>query len=176
VQPNDPLWTDLATTITAIAALLISLLSLFLSWKQHSLTSTQERRRKPALMPDYLEGYFSVAEAARSRTYHIRIAVRNPTDTDNSVARVELGIGYRLPDGSRVMARIPVAPSDGGEALSVPQRIAAHETVAGWYRFVVDGNLIAGRVIDSYAIEMTDSHEQLTAVTPLLLSERSDVR
>ncbi|QNO26382.1 hypothetical protein EEB18_016700 [Sphingopyxis sp. OPL5] len=116
----------------------MSAASLFFSWKRHALAHDQERRRRPALVPDYLEGYYSTGETTSERTYHIRIAVRNTSDSANAVARIELGISYRLIDGTTVAARIPAAEIQRENDFSVPRLIEAHETVAGWCRFVID--------------------------------------
>lgn len=141
------------------------------------LAEAQDRRREPKLLPEYLSGHFSTDAATGARTYHVHLAIRNPTDSDNAVARIEFNLIYRLPDGTLITARVAAA-NDGtqGPTLSVPQRIGAHETVAGWCAFVVDAAVIAGRHIEGYTVELNDSHGQLTSVTPLILSERKHVR
>ena len=177
MQPDAPIWTDIATTVAAIAALLISLVSLHYSRKGMALAEAQDRRRQPKLLPEYLAGHFSTDMATGSRTYHVQLAIRNQTDSDNAVARVELNLTYRLPDGTLITARVP-ASNDGtqGTRLPVPQRIGAHETIAGWCAFTVDAAVITGRHIEGYTVELNDSHGQLSNVTPLILSERKDVR
>lgn len=171
--PDAPTWTDSATAIAALAALLISLISLHYSRKGLVLAEAQDRRRQPKLLPEYLSGHFSTDTETGTRTYHFHLAICNPTDSDNSVARIELNLTYRLPDGTLMTAR--VAAANNGEqnpGLPVPQRVGAHETVAGWSEFTVDGALISERHIEGYTVELSDSHGQLTSVTPLILSER----
>lgn len=177
MPPDAPTWTDSATAIAALAALLISLVSLHYSRKGLVLAEAQDRRRQPKLLPEYRSGYFSTDAVTGARNYHFHVAICNPTDSDNSVARIELNLTYRLPDGTLITAR--VAAVDNGQqnpGLPVPQRVGAHETVAGWLEFAVDGDLITEHHIEGYTLELTDSHGQLTSVTPLILSERNDVR
>lgn len=177
MPPDAPAWTDIATVVAAVAALLISLVSLHYSRKSWVLAEVQDRRRQPKLLPEYLSGYFSTNADTGARTYHIQLAIRNPTDSDNSVARVELNLTYRLADETLITARV-AATNDGAQdpRLPVPQRIEAHETVAGWYAFAVDAAVIARRHVEAYTVELSDSHGQLASVTPLILSERNDVR
>lgn len=177
MPPDAPTWTDIATAGAALVALLISLVSLHYSRKGLVLAEVQDRRRQPKLFPEYLSGYFSTDATTGARTYHVNLAIRNPTDSDNAVARIELNLTYRLPDNTLITARVAAA-NDGAQRpiLSVPQRVGAHETVAGWCAFVVDPAVIAGRQMEGYTVELNDSHGQLTSVTPLILSERNDVR
>ncbi|MES1985898.1 MAG: hypothetical protein V4461_13185 [Pseudomonadota bacterium] len=177
MQPDASTWTDIATAVAAIAALLISLVSLHYSRKGMVLAEAQDRRRQPKLLPEYLSGHFSTDGATGARTYHMQLAIRNPTDSDNAVARIELNLTYRLPDGTLITARVPPSNSGAqGTSLSVPQRVGAHETIAGWCAFAVDAAVIANRHIEGYMVELNDSHGQLSSVTPLILSERKDVR
>lgn len=174
---NAPPWTDIATAAAALAALLISLVSLHYSRKGLVLAEAQDRRRQPKLLPEYLSGHFSTDPVTGGRTYNLELAIRNPTDSDNAVARIELNLTYRLTDGTLIIARVAAANDRAQRpVLSVPQRVGAHETVAGWCAFAVDTGVIAGRQIEGYVVELNDSHGQLTSVTPLILSERKDVR
>lgn len=141
------------------------------------LAEAQDRRREPKLLPEYLSGHFVTDAVTGVRTYRFHLAIRNQTDSDNSVARIELNLAYRLPDGMLITARMAAVNSGvQNPSLSVPQRVGAHETVAGWLEFTVDGALISERHIEGYTVELNDSHGQLTSVTPLILSERKDVR
>ncbi len=159
----------------AVIALLFSFASLFFSWKQHLLSHAQERRRRPLLIAEYLEGHFETDRISCARTCYFRLGVRNPSDSDNALARLELAIHYRLEDGTKIVARIAVSEPPDGMGLVIPQRVGAHEAIAGWCRFELGTALPAGRHIDTYLIEITDSHGLLAVVEPILLSERADV-
>lgn len=58
MPPDAPTWTDSATAVAALAALLISLVSLHYSLKGLVLAEAQDRRRQPKLLPEYLSGCF----------------------------------------------------------------------------------------------------------------------
>ncbi|WP_447753318.1 hypothetical protein [Sphingopyxis fribergensis] len=160
----------------AIAALLLSFVSLIFSWRQHLLSHAQDRRRKPLLIGEYLEGFFKTDEVSRARTCHFKLAVRNPSDSDNALARLELAVHYQLEDGTKIVARVAASEAAVEGRLAIPQRVGAHETIAGWSQFDLGAAVASGRQIDSYRIEITDSHSQLAAVAPILLSERADAR
>lgn len=168
--------TDQVNAGVALVALLFSMVSLYFSWTQHRLAREQEARRKPDLIPDYREGYFTVDPATRARTFHVRLSVSNPTDTDNSVVRIELAIQYRLTDGPSLAVRLPQLDDTAGSGFIIPVRVAAHDAVAGWCRFRLDVGLIGRGAVDSYLVELTDSHGQVLTAQPLLLSEREIAR
>ena len=170
MNPVESFWTEQAI---AIAALLLSVVSLHFSWKQHRLAHVQDLRRKPLLVAQYLEGHLKTDRDARSRSYRFKLSVSNPSDTDNALARIELAVHYCLANGNKMVARVAAAEAIHAD-LAVPQRIGAHETLAGWCGFESNAGLSPGHHIDAYIIEVTDSHGEIAVVAPILLSERGD--
>ena len=80
------------------------------------------------------------------------VSVTNPTDINNSIARVELQITYLLSNDVKAICRIPhnqeLAEKDRtGEpqeasVFSIPSRIDAHQTLLGWFLFFLDDSVI----------------------------------
>lgn len=162
-------WPEIVTAIAAVIALVLSIFSIHYARASLSLAKEQDRRRLPKLTSGFLQGYYT-ADRTGNRVYRIEISVSNPSDSDNALARAELRLTYRLQDGTEMTARLSQAGSDG--QLRLPMRIAAHEAVAGWCHFQVPPAIVAGNMIDQYVVELTDTHDQITSVTPLILSER----
>jgi hypothetical protein len=58
--------------------------------------------------------------------------------------------------------------------LSVPIRIDAHQTIAGWSYFQIDESLLEGASIDGYPLVATDSHGYPVSVEPIIVREFSN--
>lgn len=174
---NAPNWTDIATAtaaITAIVAILLSIFSLYYARGSFALAKAQDRRREPKLSAEFVHGDYVAESATGSRLYRIHVSIGNPSDSDNAIRRAEFRLTYRLSGNAEMAARFPQAKGEG--QLQLPVRIAAHETVAGWCEFAVPREVIEGNRIEGYEVELSDTHDQITAVTPLLLSERPSDR
>lgn len=163
-------WPDIVTAIAAVIALVLSIFSIHYARASLSLSKEQDRRRLPRLSSGFLQGYYTVDMTSGARVYRIEISATNPSDSDNSLVRVELRLTYRLKDGTEMTARL--SQMVGDRQLRLPMRIAAHEAVAGWCHFQVPSAIVTGNMIDQYVVELTDTHDQIVSVTPLILSER----
>lgn len=163
-------WPEVVTTIAAVIALVLSIFSIHYARASLSLSKEQDRRRLPKLTSGFLQGYYTADATSGARVYRIEISVNNPSDSDNAFVRAELRLTYRLNDGTEMTARLSQMVSDG--QLRLPMRIAAHEAVAGWCHFQVPSAIVTGNIIDQYVVELTDTHDQMASVSPLILSER----
>lgn len=173
---TQPIWTDCAVAVTAIIAILLSAFSLYYARASLALAQEQDRRREPKLVPELLRGDYTTDPGTGSRTYHIQLSVRNPSDSDNALARVEFRLTYLVNSDAEMTVRFQPSEGDSGEHLAIPLRIAAHETVAGWCHFHVAAKTISGNTIEKYEVELSDTHGQMISVALFLLSERRDVR
>lgn len=170
---NPPLsnWTEIATATTAIIAIFLSVFSLYYARESLKLARAQDRRREPKLSVNYIEGRYSTDPTTNARIYRLQISIGNPSDSDNAVARAEFRLTYRLADGTEMTARLQPGIGQGDGGLRLPMRIGAHETLAGWCEFPVTSAIVEGNRIEGYELELTDTHDQMVSVTPLLLSE-----
>lgn len=82
------------TEMMAIAAFVVSVISLYFSWHNKRLMAQQEERRQPLLKLSVKRGYQKTAGGQGSRTYAFLISIANPTDTDNAISDAELVITY----------------------------------------------------------------------------------
>lgn len=163
-------WPDIATAIAAVIALVLSIFSIYYARASLSLSKEQDRRRHPRLTSRFLQGYYTADTTGGARVYRIEISVNNQSDSDNALVQAELRLTYRLNDGTEMTARLRQMGGDG--QLRLPMRISAHEAVAGWCHFRVPSAIVTGNMIDQYVVELTDTHDQMASVTPLILSER----
>jgi hypothetical protein len=134
----------------------------------------------------FLVSAWSAFNSSRSR----RLAVRALSISESQEQRrqPQLGIymadGYRryLPDKQlfKAVCRIPHAPAlaevaangrGPANVFSLPARIDAHQTVAGWLVFSLDERVIAGRTIDAHRIILEDSHGAYTETEPILVRD-----
>ncbi|SCB59112.1 hypothetical protein GA0061105_106158 [Rhizobium aethiopicum] len=60
------------------------------------------------------------------------------------------------------------------DVLSLPAKVPAHEIVSGWLHFLAPEDLLLGRVIDGYDLEITDTHEAKTIIKANLMQEYRD--
>ncbi len=130
-----------------------------------AISEGHEERRRPQLGIYRAKG-FRRYEATR-QVFSFLVSITNPTDIDNSIAMVELQITYALDGGIKAACRISHNPefaeaveSAAGLAhiISLPTRVDAHQTVAGWLIFSLNHDLVAGRTIDTQKIILEDSH------------------
>lgn len=163
-------WPEIATAIAALSALIVSIFSIFYARESLLLSKAQDFRKNPKLTGKFLQGLYTKDEISGGRIYRFEFSVSNQSDSDNTLVSAELRLRYRLQDGTEMTARL--RQMSGEEQLRLPMRIVAHETVAGWCHFQVPSAIVAGNMIDQYLVELTDTHEQIDSVSPLILSER----
>src|SRR5262249_17603873 len=151
----------------SLLALFIAAWSAFNSWRSRriatralAISESQEQRRRPQLVIYQANGYRRYLP--ERQLFSFLVSVTNPTDINNSIAHAELQVTYLLDGDITATCRIPhnLSLRETLEALnaeevnvfSLPTRIDAHQTVAGWFLFSVDHTLIAGKTIDSQKI------------------------
>jgi hypothetical protein len=170
----------------AALALLISFLSLLLSWRSAkradralAISEGQEERRKPRLCIYLIRGYRR--RAPRRQLFGFLVSVSNPTDTNNSIARAELQITYLLENEVKAACRIQHAGSlveDASDniaaafhAFSLPERIDAHQTLSGWFVFGLDDSVIGDGTVEGHSLILEDTHGISADSGPLMVRE-----
>jgi hypothetical protein len=173
----------------SVLALLVSGWSAFNSWRSRRLAAralfiseNQEQRRQPQLGIYMADGYRRYLPD--KQIFGFFVSVSNPTDINNSVAQAELQVTYVLDKDIKGICRIPHTPAlaelspdattHSANVFSVPVRIDAHQTVAGWLVFSVSNNVIAGRTVDAHRIIVEDSHGAFTQTEPVVVKEWTD--
>jgi hypothetical protein len=173
-------------TCIAALALLVSFLSLFLSWRSGRradralvISEGQEQRRQPRLNIYLLRGYRRLAP--KRQLFGFLVSVSNPTDANNSIARAELQITYLLENDVNVVSRVQHAQdlndnksSDTLGAATIfclPARIDAHQTLSGWFLFALDDNVIGQGTVEAHCLILEDTHGISTDTGPIMVQE-----
>jgi hypothetical protein len=163
-------WTDSAAAITAIIAIVISIKSLVYARESLTLAKMQDERKAPKLQVAFVGGDYTVDEKTGARTYHVQLSICNLSDSDNAVTRAELRLKYRLHEGADMIVRLQQL--NCGDELQLPIRISAHDAVVGWCRFLVAPEIVRETTVESYTVELTDTHNDEVSLALILMSER----
>ena len=165
-----------------VLALLVSLISVFLSWRSSrisrralAISESQEKRRQPQLGIYLANGYRRLTP--NGQLFGFLVSVTNPTDINNSIARAELQITYLLEKDVITICRVQHNSAVGESAsnnthqvatiLSLPMRIDAHQTVSGWFLFALDNEVIGKGSVDSHRLILEDTHNVSTSTDPI---------
>lgn len=176
---NDWSWGTASTISTA--ALLASLISLYFSARASRLAYRQEQRRKPNFSIALLNASVRTGNQEHPHIYAFNISVSNPSDIDNAIAKLELRLTYLT--AAKVEMNIKVGCSDAENsqflpgvrtALSVPTKVAAHDTASGWCYFPVPFKILENSQVEGYQIVLTDSHNIQSTIEPLIIQEYRD--
>jgi hypothetical protein len=180
---SDPkLWMSVAAFLVAAWSAWNSLRSRRLAERALSISENQEQRRQPRLGIYMAEGYRRYLKD--KQLFGFLVSVSNPTDINNALVQAELQVTYFLDDEIKAVCRVPhtsaLAEIAAGAAtlpanvFSLPSRIDAHQTVAGWLVFSLSNNLISGKTIDAHRIILEDSHGAPTETEPVLIRDWTD--
>lgn len=143
------------------------------------LAEQQEERRRPILVLYFQGGYLRRTD--QDRVYMFMLAVSNPSDSNNSVARIHLRIEYRTPANFLATVDVPnvfqANEEFGGAshaALEIPINVDAHKTIVGRVFFRLNKSLLKDCAVDGYEIIVTDTHDAQTSVETALVQELVD--
>lgn len=140
------------------------------------LAHQQEARRRPRIVPYLAEGY--TRRTPEQRLYAISLSLSNPTDSDNSIAKIELQMRYHKRDGIVMTIRLPhdetLLEGFGRpdiRTFTLPFRMVAHDTSAGWVLFALPLSVIGDAEVDDYTVLLLDSHGISAEIEPGLLRQ-----
>lgn len=174
-------WVAVASSAAACIAALFAYLSARTSKQSLKLAESQEEKRQPKLVPYLFEAYYKPASTEKYTICAFSISISNPSDIDNSIALLELQINYEVSSATKMAVKVPHDPALSmnfcdsiKEHFSLPARIDAHQTIAGWLFFKVDDTLIKEFDIDSYALNIWDSHDAMSFLKPIVIREFVD--
>lgn len=161
LQPSD--WIAFGSGVVALAAFIVSVLGWNTARRAQRLAERQDGRRAPRL--DLRVSDARAEVQGDTRFYDLRVQISNPSDNPNAVARIELLIRYTrdLP----MTLRLNASPGEAGDAdgsLFAPRRLDAQDTAEGLCRFEVAATLLQGAVVESYALIVTDTHQNALSV------------
>jgi hypothetical protein len=179
---SNPLpWTDITIALGTVAAIVISLVSLYFSAAAKSLADKQEKRRTPKLIPLLGQAYVRSLPDQQIHVYAFYLTVSNPMDANNAISLVDLNITYLNQSNTIMTVKLRAEPSDDdkfmhklAKHLAAPIRVAAHDTVSGWCYFRVEAALLKGMSIDGYELILTDTQGQRSQVEPIMIQEYRD--
>ncbi|WP_092751139.1 hypothetical protein [Rhizobium aethiopicum] len=163
----------------SIASLSLGLVNAYIAWQNRNLALRQDARKRPALTCYLSHGFHKTDESGRA--FSLLVQVRNPSDSNNAVADAELVIRYLTSERVLMTLKLPATRDGAGgfvrgqvDVLSLPAKVPAHEIVSGWLHFLAPEDLLLGRVIDGYDLEITDTHEAKTIIKANLMQEYRD--
>ena len=181
------IFADPKTWISALA-LFVSGCSAFISWRSWKnssraldISERQEKRRQPQLGIYLANGYRQ--QIPGRQLFGFLVSVSNPTDINNAIARAELQVVYLLANDAEVVCRVQHNPKLGEDTardnsaatvFSMPFRVDAHQTVSGWFLFVLDDDVIREDTIDTHALILEDTHGISTKTDPITVREWKD--
>jgi hypothetical protein len=169
-------WIDVTSASAAVLALLVSLASFRTSSKALRLSEKQDQRKEPQLIAELLTSYFERLPNG-GKLYAFSLSVRNPSDSNNAIAMVEMHVRYSLKGANSILVKLPSmsnasSSDDPQPRLAGPTSIPAHEAIQGWCSFLVAPQLLNGNPIESYHIAITDTHGLDTNVEVLVVNEK----
>jgi hypothetical protein len=172
---SDPsFWISLVSAVgTCIAA--------WVMYRSLRLAERQEARRFPRLRPYLAEGYCRIYKSDRIRVYAFSISVGNPSEVDNALSRAELQIGYltendvymtvKVADDGSLATRLGL---DSQALLSLPARVGANQTIAGWLLFRVSEDVLREVRIDDYSLLLIDTNDAKATLEPGIVRDLID--
>jgi hypothetical protein len=170
----------IASAAAAWIALILSGGSLLVSRKAMKIAQQQEDRRKPLLVPYYRDGFFQRDPDGNGRIYALLLSISNRSDSNNTIAELELRITYSTPDNRQVTLKLraEAKAEQSLEPLSfpylaMPQRIDGHQAVICWCHFRLSAHILESfQRIERYVVGVIDSDVTDATVEPILLSNR----
>lgn len=170
-------WPAIASAVAAWLAFLLSVINLAINLQA---TRRQEQGRRPRLVPYYRDGFYRGDSGGNGRVYAFLIAISNRSDTDNTVADLELRVTYQNVEGVQVTLKIRAESQKKFDVdspnyyLTVPHRVDGHQSVLGWCHFTVTGNTLKQfHRIERYVVAAIDGDGADAVVEPILLSARN---
>lgn len=165
--------------LLSIASLTLGLFNAYIAWQNRKLALKQDARKVPALTCYLSHGFQKTNETGRA--FSVLVQVRNPSDSNNAVSNAELVVRYLTRE--RVLMTLKLSANRDGagnflrgqdDTLLLPAKVPAHEVISGWLHFLAPVDLLTGMAIDGYELEITDTHEAKTTITPNLMQEYRD--
>jgi len=167
--------------LISVIALAVSCISALISWRSGrnaaralAISESQEKRRQP-MFDIHVKNTYRL-RIPEQQVFAFHVAVSNPTDINNSIARAELQIAYVLEGDVEVICRVPNQPelhqhqlpnAELADAVLLPARIDAHQTLLGLLFFAVSDGVIGRGTIDSHKLILEDTHGVTTATEPI---------
>jgi len=170
-------WIAVAAAAGSLVAALFAYRSTRIANRSLAISESLAEARKPKLVPYLVEGLVRTSSDIAGRTYAFSVLISNRADTDNAVARIELELSYRRAAGS--MGNILLQHGsgiaiDGASPFSLPVRVGAHDTVAGWAVFGFDEPFASQVDVEGYRVRFSDTHGLEVTLEPLVLREVVD--
>lgn len=173
-------WIEVASAVAAWVALICSLWSLSISQAAFRLAKIQDDRRKPNTVPFLHKSFVNFLNEPNGCAYAFLTSISNRSDSNNSIARIELLIFYELDENVTTLTVNTDSQfgkyfqGDGGTPLDLPANIDAGQTATGWLYFFARAQLISDIQIEKYVVRFTDSHGQHSTLSTILLQEYRD--
>jgi hypothetical protein len=179
---NDfSLWAAIASGVAALISAWFAYVNIRVQKRSLRLSEHEEERHRPHLVPYLIDGYVKFIAHEHLRVYGFSLSISNRSDTDDSVAQIELQLTYKALSGISIAVKTrhdnnlkKVFTGGNMTTLPIPLRIDAHQTIAGWVYFGVKEELFSGSAVDKFAIILTDSHDIVSTVEPIIVRELID--
>lgn len=187
-MPNSlSTWIALGSAAAALSAAAAVIVGFFIyrsnriAKRSLQLSEEQAQARKPQLVPYLIDGFVRAAVEGGGRIYAFSVLLSNRADTNNALATIELAITYSRRDDTQGILLLPhnrelVEDIGLGDAspFNLPERLSAHDTIAGWAIFELDDSLSEDVDVEGYQIRFVDSHRIECSLEPVILREIVD--
>ena len=179
---NDlSVWVSIVSALAAWVAAIFAYRSNLIAKRSLTLAEEQAKDRRPHLVPYLVDGFVRSFTDWKNSLYAFSVSLGNRSDADNALANIELKLVYYKPNQPITTLLLPHDPGlrsrlGAGDTVAItrPQNIGAHQTIAGWVFFELDELLLDGVLIDSYEIRFTDSHGLQSKLEPIIIREVVD--
>ncbi|WP_327696947.1 hypothetical protein [Streptomyces sp. NBC_00459] len=176
-----PEWFAKGSNLVSLGALVTALTALTRTWstsrtakKNLSIAIQQEARR--AIDPQVELMQSKRRELDGFERYSFLVHIGNSADSGNFVARAEMGIDYRTPDGVVTTVKIPAERVQEEEvkylgnesSLEVPVNVSARAAIEGWIHFKFASNLMSGNDVDRFVIVLEMGHGRPLVVESII--------
>lgn len=164
---------EITSNVIATISLVVAVGSAIYAALAYRLAMRQDKRKNPALTFIDVNGYVSYENG---RDIAISAVIANQSDSDNAITRAELRVVLSRAD-AEWSVRLVFDPnvlsfrSLKGNALVIPTRMQAHDTVAGWLFFHMAESVLGDARVERYIVEITDSHSMMKTFEPSLLQD-----
>lgn len=185
-----PKITDLAAAGAAVLSAFFSIGAVAVAWRSKQIAQNalsvarQELNLKKDNLSLYLvDGFKFLPKGENNPILLFNVMVSNQSVISNSIQRLELIVSFIRNDSSLGSIALPhneelisFLPDKALSPFNIPMSIAEKRSYSQWCVFEFHKNTFAGLRIDKYTIRITDSSNNLSAVSAHLLKEVADVQ
>lgn len=169
---------SIVSALTAVLALLVSIISYRLSKKSLSISEHQYQRSTPNMSLYLNEGFTTTSETKEYRYYVFSITATNRSTENNSIVKSEMAVLCSNEEDFISKIIIPHSPAQIDE-LNMPNLtplpinidLMSGNSKSGWLVFKIDRKVLRNKKIDGYKLLFIDSSDNKLELEPIIVRE-----